>query len=200
MVLAFAPFAWLTHLVSNHWWTYPLVFAAVVLDADLPIVPSETVIVTAAIAAHAGHLSVWVVGLAAALGGIVGDNISYALGAFVGRPAFERLFHGEKSRRRYDWSKEKLERQGVWIVPAARFVPGGRTAITFAAGTTAMTWRRFAIADAVAACVWAFYATALGYFGGAAFGTGWRSFALALGIGAVVGLAGFAYYRLAGGE
>jgi membrane-associated protein len=197
MLVAFSPFAWLTDLVSDEWWTYLLVFGAVVFDADLPLIPGEAVIVTAAIAAHEGGLSVWLVGLSAAAGGIVGDNVSYVLGEKGGQRAYDRLFSGKKSQERFEWAKERLERHGSWVIPAARFVPGGRTGVTFAAGTTEVTWPRFAIADAAAAGMWAIYATALGYFGGAAFESSWKAFLLAFGIGATVGLAGFGFYKIA---
>ena len=50
-----------------------------------------------------------------------------------------------------------------------RFIPGGRTATTFAAGTLEMDYRRFLVADASAAVIWAVYISMLGYVGGASF-------------------------------
>jgi membrane-associated protein len=51
----------------------------------------------------------------------------------------------------------------------ARFIPGGRTATTLTMGATGYPRARFAGWDAVAAVLWAMYATLLGYLGGAAF-------------------------------
>src|SRR5215217_8747932 len=51
------------------------------------------------------------------------------------------------------------------IIVVARFVPGGRTATTFTAGTVRLAWPRFAAADAVGATLWAAYAAGLGYLG-----------------------------------
>ena len=47
-----------------------------------------------------------------------------------------------------------------------RYVPGGRTAVTFTAGMTHYSYRKFLVFDAIAAITWATYASLLGYFGG----------------------------------
>lgn len=77
------------------------------------------------------------------------------------------------------------------MIVAARFVPGGRTATTFTAGTVGMRWRRFVGADAVAALLWSLYVTALGYLGGATFrDEEGKAIALSLGVAGTVALAG----------
>jgi len=70
---------------------------------------------------------------------------------------------------RLDWAGEALRRHGATIIVVARFVPGGRTATTFTAGTVRLPWPRFAAADAVGASLWAAYAAGLGYLGGETF-------------------------------
>jgi membrane-associated protein len=65
----------------------------------------------------------------------------------------------------------------------ARFIPGGRTAVTLSAGTLEYPWRKFIVFDAIAGLVWGAYAAALGYFGGHAFEQQpWKGLLLALGI------------------
>src|SRR5262249_48499829 len=55
-------------------------------------------------------------------------------------------------------------------VIVGRFIPGGRTAVTFSCGFThAMRWRRFIVADVIAGVLWASYAALLGYWGGKRF-------------------------------
>jgi membrane protein DedA with SNARE-associated domain len=51
----------------------------------------------------------------------------------------------------------------------ARFIPGGRTATTLTMGATVYPRAHFAMWDAVAAVLWAMYATLVGFLGGAAF-------------------------------
>jgi membrane protein DedA with SNARE-associated domain len=67
-MLVLTIFGWLTDLVSGEWWTYLLVFGVALADAVLPLVPSETIVILAGIAAAAGGLEIWLV---IALGGIV---------------------------------------------------------------------------------------------------------------------------------
>lgn len=148
---------------------YLAVVAACALDAVLPIVPSETVVIAASVLATRGELWIWLVAVAAAAGGFLGDVGSYLLGRTAGAAAARRLFRGDKARRRLDWAGQALGRHGAAIIVVARFVPGGRTATTFTAGTVRLAWPKFAAADAAGAVLWAVYAAGLGYLGGETF-------------------------------
>lgn len=169
VALAVALFKALEHAVGGSFWTYPAILGAVALDSVLPIAPGETVVITAGVLAADGELSIALVLLAGAAGGIVGDNVCYWLGSTLGRRAERRFFASEGGRRRAAWARRQLADRGAVIIVAARFIPGGRTATTFSAGTLEMPWRRFLAVDAFAACLWASYAGMLGYFGGNAF-------------------------------
>jgi membrane-associated protein len=156
--------------ISGSSWSYVIVFGFAVLDAFFPVVPSETLVVVAGTLAGAGDLNVFVVILAAASGAIVGDNISYGIGKWVGRRTVRRLFRHEKAHRAFDWAETQLAERGSYIIVVARFIPFGRTAVTFTAGYThGLPWHRFIRYDIVAGLVWATYATMLGYVGGKQF-------------------------------
>jgi membrane-associated protein len=131
---------------------------------------------------------VWSVFPAAALGSFLGDNISFALGRYVGDPVANRLFRMGRTRDRLNWAEEELEERGPTLVIAGRFIPGGRTAVTFTAGTVGYSWRSFLVADAAAAVLWGAYGTGIGYFGGAAFAHDtWKALLLAFGIAVAAG-------------
>jgi membrane-associated protein len=188
---------WLTQLVSGSTpWAYLAVAGIVGLDAILPIVPGETAVITGAVLAADGEMSVVVVLLAAAAGAFAGDNVAYWAGALLGRRAVERIERGDKGRERVGWARRQIRERGGLAIVVARFLPGGRTATTLAAGTLEMTWPRFAAADGIAAGLWAVYATALGWFGGAAFRESlWKPLALAAVVALLVGGAGELYRR-----
>jgi membrane-associated protein len=161
-------FDWLTQLQASPL-TYLAVLGACALDAVLPIVPSDAVVIAASVLAVRGELWIWLVAVAAAAGGFLGDTGSYVLGRTAGAAAARRLFRSPKAKGRLTWAGEALDRHGATIIVVARFVPGGRTATTFTAGTVRLPWPSFAAADAVGATLWAAYAAGLSYVGGGTF-------------------------------
>jgi membrane-associated protein len=89
-----------TQLVSGSPVTYLVVLGVALLDVLCPILPAEAVLLTAAVLAASGDLSVWILVPAAAIGGFCGDNVSYALGRKVGDPVARRLFRTDKAQAR----------------------------------------------------------------------------------------------------
>lgn len=174
--------------LSGSPWTYVLILAIVAGDAVLPVLPGETAVLTGAIIAHDGDLSIVLVVVAAFAGALLGDGTSYTLGRTLGCRAIDRVARSDKARSRVTWSRDQLRRRGPWLVAGARFIPGGRTATTLAAGTLGMRLRTFFAGDAVGAALWSAYAAALGWFGGKAFSDSlWKPLAIALAVGALVG-------------
>lgn len=190
-------FDWLSNAVSHSALTYPIVFAACGTDVLFPLIPSETIVITASVLAAQGELLIWAIVPLAAVGAFVGDNVSYLLGRAVGDPIADRLFAGEKGQARLRWAEQALRRRGVVLIGIGRFIPGGRTATTFAAGTLEMPYRRFVAADACAACLWAVYVSMLGFLGGETFKNSlWLPLASSLAVAALVALGFEAWRRL----
>ena len=159
-----------TDLVANaSGWAYAILFALALLDALIPIVPSETSVITAGVVASQGDLNILLVILFAAAGAFAGDNISYFLGNRYGRRINDRFFTSDKAQKRIGWAQRQVEERGGELIVIARFIPGGRTVVTLSAGTLGYPWRRFVLFDAIAASIWALYAALLGYVGGHAF-------------------------------
>ena len=159
-----------TEWVSGEWWSYLVIFAIATIDAFFPLVPSETLMVIGGNLASSGDLVLWLVVLSGAAGAVLGDNISYGIGSWVGERTVKRWFRSEKSRKRLEWAERTLAERGGYIIVIARFIPGGRTAVTFSAGYIhSLSWRRFIVYDVIAGLLWATYAALLGYFGGKTF-------------------------------
>lgn len=173
-----------TRLVSEaSGWAYGAVFLVALLDALVPVVPSEVTVVTAGVVAAAGGLSLPLVIASALTGAFAGDNIAYLIGCRYGTRVEKRYFRSPQARKRVSWAESQLARRGGELIAVARFIPGGRTAVTLSAGTLGFPWPRFAAFDAVAALIWALYASLLGYFGGKTFEDApWKGLLLALGI------------------
>jgi membrane-associated protein len=173
-----------TDLVANaSGWAYLIIFLVSYFDALVPVVPSETTVITAGVVASQGDLNVMIVIAAAAAGAFLGDNTAYLVGSRYGVRINERFFSGEKARRRIQWAQKQVTERGGELILIARFIPGGRTVVTLSCGTLGYPWRRFVVFDAAAALGWALYASLLGYFGGHAFENApWKGLLLALGI------------------
>jgi membrane-associated protein len=159
----------LVDLASGSAWTYALVFALATLDVLAPILPSESLVVAAAALSASGRLNVVMVAVAAAAGAFLGDNLAFLCGRLLDTRMRRWLEATPRRRERLRWVEQQLDRRGGTIIVGSRFVPGGRTATMLGAGVLEMPWRRFVAFDLAAAIIWAFYGTAIGYFGGTAF-------------------------------
>jgi membrane protein DedA with SNARE-associated domain len=175
----------LTDLVAeSSGWAYAIVFLLAFLDLFIPLVPSETAVITAGVVASAGDLTLGLVVVAAATGAFLGDNTAYLLGRRFGERALVRFAGGAKGQARADWGRRQLQERGGTVIVTGRFIPGGRTVVTLSAGALRYPWRRFVAFDVVAVLFWALYASLLGYFGGRTFEEEpWKGLLLALAIG-----------------
>ena len=141
--------------------------------------------------------------LAAALGAIVGDNDLVLDRAHAGHAGCSEVLRGQKQKR-LSTGGAPLPRRGGYLIIVGRFIPGGRTAVTLAAGTLEYPWRKFLLFDLIAGVIWASYAALLGYFGGKTFEDNpLAALVLAFGIALVVagarrGAAGIRRRRAAG--
>ena len=147
-------------------WFLPVVFVIALADAVFPIVPSETAVIIGGVAAGFGQMSVWSVMLAAALGAIAGDSLAYQLGHHTANLLRRR---SPRSLRRFGWAQRALENRAGLFIVSARFIPGGRTAVTFGSGMTRMSRSRFTWFVVLAGILWGVYATMLGFVFGRRF-------------------------------
>jgi len=154
--------------ISGSQWSYAIIFGVAMLDAFFPLVPSETTVIAAGVLAAQGDLRIELVLIAAAAGAICGDNVTFWIGKTLGERIAGKIFTG-KRRRHLDWAHQTVEERGGYLIVIARFIPAGRTAVTFACGSLDWAWTRFIKFDIVAGVIWGAYASLLGYFGGKTF-------------------------------
>jgi membrane-associated protein len=164
--------------------SYLAAFWIPALDAILPILPSETVVIALGVAtAGSTDPRIGILVLLAALGAFAGDNFAYMIGRRFSSVAERRFFAGDRGARRRAWAQHTLDRYGAGLIIICRFIPGGRTAVTVTCGIVGYNRRRFVLATACAGIIWASYAYLLGRLGGAAFaGRPWAGFLLAFGV------------------
>lgn len=177
---------WLTEISAN-WWFLIVIVVIAFLDSIIPIVPSETTVIIGGVAAGLGDQRLVLVIACGAIGAFLGDNAAYLIGArmsgFVERRAEKR----PKWKANLAWASRQIRERGGLLLITARFIPGGRTALTISSGVTHQPQGWFAAWIAVAAVVWASYAALLGYFGGRAFQDN-HTLAFLVAFGAAVGV------------
>lgn len=168
--------------------SYLVAFLLPLVDAIVPVFPSESAIVALGVAtANSVDPRLLVLVGVAALGACIGDNACFALGRFLGPWVDRHFFVGDRRIRRREWAQTMLERFGARVIIACRFVPGGRTVVTFTCGVVEYPWRRFLPLSALSGLIWACYAFVIGRIGGSAFaGSPWLGLILALGIALVL--------------
>lgn len=159
---------WLSD-VSANWWFLVVIAVIAFLDSLVPIVPSETTVIIGGVAAGLGEQPLLAVIACGAVGAFLGDNAAYLVGrrmsGFVERRAEKR----PKWKANLAWASRQIRERGGLLLVTARFIPGGRTALTISSGVTHQPRGWFAAWIAVATVIWASYAALLGYFGGRTF-------------------------------
>jgi membrane-associated protein len=148
-------------------WIYPTLFGFCAADAVFPAVPSETAVMAAAVFGLSGVTNLPLVLAVAAAGAFVGDHVTYAIGrGTLGTRLLRRSRHLSKA---VDIARRRLDERGGTMIIASRFIPGGRTAVNLACGSTHYPLARFSKAAAVAAVAWALYTGAIAIVAGTAF-------------------------------
>ena len=122
-----------------------IVLLMAIESACIPL-PSEIIMPFAGYLVFRGEHSLWSVGLAGAVGCVVGSIPAYYLGMYGGRPLIER--YGKvvlMSPRDLDLADRWFARHGEATVFFARLLPVIRTFIAFPAGVARMEMKRFLV-------------------------------------------------------
>ncbi len=147
---------------AGQWWIYPILLVFFFVDGFAMVVPSETLIVAlAAFSRQSGEPNLWILGATALVGAIAGDNMAYMLGRKIGLERW-RWMRKPKVQKVFAWAHYELEKRGAVLIFTARYIPWGRVAVNYVAGTTAFPHRRFFILDAFACVTWVGYSIGIG--------------------------------------
>jgi membrane protein DedA with SNARE-associated domain len=145
----------------------PVVFALIAIETMGIPVPGETALITAAIVASRGRLSIEAVIAVAAAAAIIGDNVGFAIGRKLGRRLLTApgpLLHHR--RRTIAIGEPFFDRHGPKAVFLGRWVTGLRITAAWMAGVTRMSWPTFVFWNALGGIAWATSIGLLAYFVG----------------------------------
>jgi len=125
----------------------------------------ETILILGGFAAHSGYLKLSIVILCAFIGTLIGDQFFF----LMGRKRGKRFIEGRPGLlRKMEKAHRLLERHRTPVILGFRFLYGFRTITPFMIGTTAVSYIRFFILNAIGALIWACSVAGLGYFFGQA--------------------------------
>lgn len=180
---------------ASNWWFLGVIFAVALLDSMVPVVPSETAVIIGgvAVATHQAPYPLIAVIGAGAVGAFIGDNLAYTVGR-KGAPWINRRAQRKpKFAKKLEWAESQIETRGGPLLITARFIPGGRTALTIASGITNQPRGWFIRWVAIATTLWAGYAAGLARLVGQPFADNhtaafWVAFGAALSVTVIVEL------------
>ncbi len=161
-------FDWLKDFSASPWF-YVIIFVIALLDSILPIVPSETLVIIGGVSAGLGDLWLPLVIVCGISGAFIGDNLSYLIGREASDWVMRRQTRTEKGAKRMAKIVDQVHERGGLLLVTARFIPGGRTALTLSCGITRQPRRWFVGWVAAATIIWGNYAALLGFIGGKSF-------------------------------
>jgi membrane protein DedA with SNARE-associated domain len=178
--------AWVAALADSPW-LCPALFALVVCDAFVVVLPSETAVVAlAALAGATGHPALWLVIPVAAVGAWTGDFALFQLGRLVGHDRFRWQREGRVGGAFSRVRSTVLQRPAV-LVFTARYIPFARIAVNLSAGASGLRLRRFLPLSMAAGTGWALYNSGIGLLFGASLPTQ-PILAVALSVGVAIAL------------
>lgn len=155
--------------ISSHWWFLLIILGVAFFDSVIPIVPSETCVIIGGVAASLGNQNIYAVIAAGAIGAFAGDNTAYQIGFRASGWFHRRAERKPEFARKMAWAEQQIKARGGLLLITARFIPGGRTALTLSSGITRQRRWWFVRWVALAVIIWATYAAMLGRIGGEAF-------------------------------
>jgi membrane protein DedA with SNARE-associated domain len=142
-------------------WLLPVLTVMIAADGPVPVLPSETILMSAAAAAFGVGDVRGVIGLflAALVGSVAGDMLVFSLGRSSNRflPAAARADCGLGH-----WVRANLFQRPLVALVGARLLPGGRLVSTAAAGRVGLPLRTFVRGSVVSSAVWSVYMLGIG--------------------------------------
>src|SRR4026207_1454101 len=139
-----------------------IVLLMAIESACIPL-PSEIIMPFSGYLVSKGEMNLWWVGVAGAVGCVLGSLVAYWVGMYGGRPVIEK--YGKYillSRHDLDIADRWFSKYGEAIVFTARLLPAIRTFIAFPAGVARMNLTRFCIYTFAGSLPWCI---ALAYVG-----------------------------------
>ena len=148
--------------IAHSPWALPLLFALVLGDAFLVVVPGEAAVTAlGALAVSEGRPALAGIVLVGAAAALAGDGACYLVGRTIGLQRW-RWMRAPRTQAAFAWARLRLERRAALVLFTARFIPFARLAVNLTAGATRLPAPRYLAVAALAALAWALYQALVG--------------------------------------
>lgn len=136
-------------------WGYFGAFVLMALESMIAPIPSEVVMTPLGMLVAKNEMSLWLVMLTTSAGSIFGSLVSYAMGAWGGKPLV--LKFGKYlllNEHHLEWTEKWFHKHGDSTIFIGRFIPVVRHLISIPAGIGRMPLPQFCIFTLVGATAW----------------------------------------------
>lgn len=147
-------------------WIYLLLFMVIFCETGLvvtPFLPGDSLLFAAGTLAGAGKLSYPLLLGLIFTAAVLGDQVNYSIGRFLGHKVFERDYRFLK-RKHLLAAQAFYEKHGGKAIIICRFVPIIRTFAPFVAGVAEMHRGRFIFFNFTGAAIWVLSLVSVGFF------------------------------------
>lgn len=147
-------------------WVYLLLFVVIFCETGLvvtPFLPGDSLLFAAGTLAGAGLLSYPLLLALIFVAAVLGDQVNYSIGRYLGQAVFERNYKLLK-REHLLAAQAFYEKHGGKAIILARFMPIIRTFAPFVAGVAHMHRGRFISFNMLGALIWVGSLVSAGFF------------------------------------
>ena len=159
----------LVELVANYGiFIYIILFLILFAETGLviaPFLPGDSLLFAAGALAASGNMNVWILILVCIAGAILGNQVNYMIGKYIGPRVYSQNFKWIK-KQHIDKTHQFYEKHGGKALIIGRFLPFIRTFVPFIAGVGNMEVGKFTFYNIVGALVWVIQIVMVGYLFG----------------------------------
>lgn len=150
-------------------WVYGLLFLIIFVETGLvvmPFLPGDSLLFIVGALSASGAMSLPVSLGVLLLAAVLGDQLNYSIGRFIGPKVFQWEDSRWFNRKAFDSAHEFYEKHGGITIIVARFMPFIRTFAPFVAGVAQMNRGTFTAFNVVGGLLWVVGLILAGYWFG----------------------------------
>lgn len=150
-------------------WIYLILFGIIFMETGFvitPFLPGDSLLFATGALCAIGALKLGVVWPLLILAAVMGDNLNYWIGHFVGPKVFTSKDSKIFNKKYLNDAHKFYEKHGSTAVILARYIPIIRTFAPFVAGIARMKYLRFLLFDIIGGIAWVSMFILVGYYFG----------------------------------